>query len=80
MGGIYECAVEMGSGAMTHIPSYRDIVSGIQKLMGAGEFTDTQQHGGHISLHLFFQNKEIRLNSSCHFLIHNVIKNIFSAA
>jgi hypothetical protein len=37
-----KCAVQMGSGAVIHIPSYRNIGSGIQKLMGRGGFTDTQ--------------------------------------
>jgi hypothetical protein len=30
-------AVEMGSGAMMHIPSFIKIDSGIQKLMGRGD-------------------------------------------
>jgi hypothetical protein len=34
MGGIYEVAVEMGLGAMMHIPSFIKIGSGIQKLVG----------------------------------------------
>jgi hypothetical protein len=46
-------AVEIGSGAMIYIPSFIKIVSGIQKLMGAG-FTDR-------SLLSFFKNKEGRL-------------------
>jgi hypothetical protein len=33
MGGIYEYAVEMGSGAMIYIPSFIKICSGIQKLI-----------------------------------------------
>jgi hypothetical protein len=32
-GGIYEIHVEMGSGAMTYIPSFIKIGSGIQKLI-----------------------------------------------
>jgi hypothetical protein len=34
MGGIYEVAVEMGSSAMTYVPSFIQIGSSIQKLMG----------------------------------------------
>jgi hypothetical protein len=34
--------LEMGSGAMIYIPSFIKIGSGIHKLMGVGEFTDTQ--------------------------------------
>jgi hypothetical protein len=44
-------AVEMGSGAMTYIPSFLKIGSGIQKLIGG--YTDTQT-GELISLLLFF--------------------------
>jgi hypothetical protein len=39
MGGIYEVWLEIGSGAMIHIPSFMNIGSGIQKLMG--RYTDT---------------------------------------
>jgi hypothetical protein len=35
MGRIYE-AIELGSGAMTYIPGYVNIGSGIQKLMWGG--------------------------------------------
>jgi hypothetical protein len=35
-------AVETGSGAMIHIPSFFKIGSGIQRLMGRGRITDTQ--------------------------------------
>jgi hypothetical protein len=52
--------VEMGSGAMIHIPSFIKIGSGIQKFMGGGGYTD-RQHGDRISLILFVQNKESRL-------------------
>jgi hypothetical protein len=51
-------AVEMGSGAMSYIPSFIKICSGIQKLI-RGIY---RQHGDHISLRLFFQNKESRLD------------------
>jgi hypothetical protein len=34
-------AVEMGSGAMIHVPSFVKIGSGIQKLIGEG-YKDTQ--------------------------------------
>jgi hypothetical protein len=43
-------AVEMGSGVMTYIPSLMRIGSGIEKLMGEGEFIDTQTHGDIISM------------------------------
>jgi hypothetical protein len=56
MGGFIKYAVEMGSGAVMYIPSFINIGSTIQKLMG-----DTQthrQHGDHIRLlSFFFQNK-----------------------
>jgi hypothetical protein len=35
-----KCAVEMGAGAMTHIPSFIKIGSGVRKLIGG--YTDTQ--------------------------------------
>jgi hypothetical protein len=46
-------AVEMGPVAMIYIPSFIKIISGIQTLMGGGEFTDTQ-HGDFISVLLVF--------------------------
>jgi hypothetical protein len=51
-------AVETGSGAMVYIPSFIKICSGIQNLIGAGIH---RQHGDLISLLLFFQNEENRL-------------------
>jgi hypothetical protein len=36
-------AVEMGSGAMMYIPSFINIGSRIQKLMGVGGFTDSME-------------------------------------
>jgi putative component of toxin-antitoxin plasmid stabilization module len=36
MGGIFELAVEMGSGAVIYVPSFMKTGSGIQKLMGGG--------------------------------------------
>jgi hypothetical protein len=60
-------AVEMGSGAMICIPSFIKTGSGILKLMGGGEFTDTQahrQHGDLISIHLIFRNEESRLRTN----------------
>jgi hypothetical protein len=41
MGGIYEYVVEMCSGAMINIPSFINIDSSIQKLIGGGGFKDT---------------------------------------
>jgi hypothetical protein len=46
-------AIEMGSGAMTYIPSFIKIGSGIQKLIGGIH----RRHGELISPLLFFQNK-----------------------
>jgi hypothetical protein len=34
-------AVEMGSGAMIHIPTFINIGSGIQKFMGEGKYRDS---------------------------------------
>jgi hypothetical protein len=41
MGGIFDYAVEMGSGAVIYVPSFIKIGSGIQKLMGG--YTDTHR-------------------------------------
>jgi hypothetical protein len=55
-------AVEMGSGALIYAPSFINIRSAIQKLIGRDTHTDThRQQGELISLLLFFQNKESRL-------------------
>jgi hypothetical protein len=41
--GIYEVAVEMGSGTMIYIPGFIKIGSGIQKLIGGTDrYTDIQ--------------------------------------
>jgi hypothetical protein len=53
-------AVEMGSGAMIYIPSFKKIGSGNQKLMGWDSQTH-RQHGDLISLFSFSQTKENRL-------------------
>jgi hypothetical protein len=50
-------AVDMGSGAMIYTPSYIQIGSGIQKLIGGIH----RQHGDRISLISFFPNKKNRL-------------------
>jgi hypothetical protein len=43
MRGIYKYAVEMGSGAMIYIPSFRMTGSRIQKVIGGiHRYTDTQ--------------------------------------
>jgi hypothetical protein len=48
-------AIEMGSGAMTYIPSFIKIGSGIQKLMWGGGFTDTQTgYRSHSLTFIFF--------------------------
>jgi hypothetical protein len=49
-------ATEMGSGALIYITSFITTGSGIQKLMG--DTGTHRQHGGRISLLLFFENKE----------------------
>jgi hypothetical protein len=36
MRGIFNCTVEMGSGAVKYLPSFIKIGAGIQKLMGVG--------------------------------------------
>jgi hypothetical protein len=48
--------VEMGSGVMTYMQSFIKIISGIQKIIG-GDTQTHRQHGDHISLLTFFQNK-----------------------
>jgi hypothetical protein len=54
-------AVEMGSGAMIHIPSLIKIGSGIQNLIrGIHRHVDTQ-HGDDINLFQLFQNRENKL-------------------
>jgi hypothetical protein len=53
-------SVEVGSGAMIYIPSFINIGSDIQKLMGGGIHRH-RQHGDRINLLSFFQNKESRL-------------------
>jgi hypothetical protein len=40
---IYEYVVEMGSDVMLCIPSFINISSGIQKLIGKGGFTDSME-------------------------------------
>jgi hypothetical protein len=44
MGGIYEVAVEIGSGAVTYIPSFIKIGSSIQKLMEGYIYRDTKTY------------------------------------
>jgi hypothetical protein len=54
-------AVEMGSYAIIHIPSFINLGSDIQKLIKGDAWT-YRQHGDRISLFsFFFQNKESRL-------------------
>jgi hypothetical protein len=70
-------AVEMGSGAMiyTYVPSFINIGSGIQKLMGRIHIQTHREQGDLISLLLFFQNKEMKLKISAknctYFIIYN---------
>jgi hypothetical protein len=49
MGGFYEYAAEMGSGAMIYIPGFIETGSGIQKLI-RGHTQTHSQHGDRISL------------------------------
>jgi hypothetical protein len=52
----------MGSVAKIYIPSFIEIGSGMQKIMGGGGDSHIyRQHGDLISLLLFVQNKESRL-------------------
>jgi hypothetical protein len=58
--GFVKYALEMGSGAIIHIPYFIKIGSAIQKLIRGKEYTDTKtrrHHGDLISRNLFFQNK-----------------------
>jgi hypothetical protein len=58
MGGIYEYAVEIGSGAMIYIPSFIKIGAGIQKLLKGIQ----RQAEDRISLRsFFFQNFPLAL-------------------
>jgi hypothetical protein len=52
--------VEMGSRAIIYIPSFRNIDSGIQRLI-RGDSQTYRQDGDRISLLLFFGCKESRL-------------------
>jgi hypothetical protein len=51
-----EYAVELGSGAMLHMPDFIKIGSGIQKLIGVDTPTH-RQDGDRIRLFSYFQNK-----------------------
>jgi hypothetical protein len=53
--------VEMGSGVMVYIPSFINIGSGIEKLIG----WDTQTLRQHKPTLIFFQNRESRLKIQC---------------
>jgi hypothetical protein len=48
-------AGEMGSGAMTHVPSFIKIGSGIRKLIGGTH----RQHGDRIIILLFFKIRKV---------------------
>jgi hypothetical protein len=62
--GFVEYAIETGSGAIIHIPSFMKIGAGIQKLM-----THRKQSDLTIML-LFFQNKESRLEGNRHSTVY----------
>jgi hypothetical protein len=49
MGGIFNQAVEMGSGAMIYVPSFIKIGSGVQKLIGRETKTHTHTDSNVIS-------------------------------
>jgi hypothetical protein len=64
-----DCAVEIDSDALIHIPRIIKTLSAIQKLIGGYKYRQTDRHththsqkGDIISLFLFFRNKEITLN------------------
>jgi hypothetical protein len=59
MGGIYEAATEMGSGAIIYIPSFTKIGSCIQKLTEKGDIQTQRQHRDLISLLLFFKIRSV---------------------
>jgi hypothetical protein len=56
-------AVEMGLGAMTYMPSFIKVNSGIQKLMGGGDTRTDRQEGDLICLLLLFQYKKSMLKT-----------------
>jgi hypothetical protein len=59
MGGIYEVAVEMASGATIYMPSFLKSGSGVQELLrGREDSQSCRQHGDLIRLLLFFENME----------------------
>jgi hypothetical protein len=62
----------MGSNAMTHIPSFIKIGSGIQKLI-RGDSQKHRKNGDRISLLPFFQNKESRLMKIFNVLFHRTV-------
>jgi hypothetical protein len=54
--------IEIGSGAIICIPASTKIGSGIKKLSGSDTHAQTQTASDRISVILFFQKKESRLN------------------
>jgi hypothetical protein len=50
MGGIYECAVKMGSDAVKYIPSFIKVGSAIQKLIGGYYYYYYYYHHHHVFL------------------------------
>jgi hypothetical protein len=53
--------VVMGSGAMIYMPSFIQIRSGIQQLLGGLQVHTHRHHGGLISIILSFKNKANRI-------------------
>jgi hypothetical protein len=54
-------AFQVGSGVMICIPSFIELGSAIQTLIGGGVTKRHGQHNDRITLLLFFKNKERRL-------------------
>jgi hypothetical protein len=52
MGGIFNLAVEIGSGAVIYVPSLTKIGSGVQKLIGG--YTDTHRQQRDLISPLYF--------------------------
>jgi hypothetical protein len=59
--GFFNKAVEMSSGAVTYVPSFIKIGSGVQKLIGGYTDTHTQTATWSYKSTLFFQNKEVQV-------------------
>jgi hypothetical protein len=67
-------AIEMGSGALTFIPCFIKIGSGIQKLIRGIHKQTHRQQGDLIRVLSFFQNKESKLKIIRGYLFKNICK------